>query len=195
MTQTHFPKRSEFLSITKLLVLGLLQMSIHSYTGAGEYLHMPKWVTWIPYVFSLFSLCKSNPTSSCWSRTFTLRTMGTTCLLVSGYGVQSALMAAIICSSTGPLLCPLARGQPLWNQHFQPWRVQSCKYGKHKIPWWVIGTDDKVESPPAFTFRLPDPYILSFEDDLDPLISSVYCIWRMPSHTVSISELVFQLYL
>lgn len=64
-------------------------------------------------------------------------------LLVLRPRVQATLVAAESHSSVGALLCPLARVSFLGDQDLQPYRAQSCMGGKHRLPGWVIGGDEK----------------------------------------------------
>lgn len=50
-----------------------------------------------------------------------------------GIKFQSALVAALMCSFVGPLLCPLAKCTPIGIQDLQPHGAQVAGMGRTKI--------------------------------------------------------------
>lgn len=86
--------------------------------------------------FSLLPLCTSSPTSSCWSGLVTTANMVIPLLTYWSLGTrsQSALVAAIIYSSVGPLLCPLAKCTPVGTQDLQWCGAQVAGMGSTKSP-------------------------------------------------------------
>jgi hypothetical protein len=56
------------------------------------------------------------------------------CLLVYRQEAQCALVAALASDSGVHLLCILEIVPPFGNKYLQPFKAQSCKDEKHKIP-------------------------------------------------------------
>lgn len=118
-----------------------LHVSVHSHSGVREYQEAPMRINQVSYgSLPAFTVSKQ----SC---LFLLFRAYYPCkygvLLVLGHRVQATLVAAETHSSAGASLCPLARVSFLGDQGLQPYRAQSCMGGKHRLPRWVIGDDDK----------------------------------------------------
>lgn len=92
----------------------LLHMSVNQHSGARRYQLVLNGSSGLHTYLSLIILCKSSPTSFCWSRYLTLLV---TCCGHSSSGllVHGALVAAIAYSSIGSFLCSPRRVLSLWE--------------------------------------------------------------------------------
>lgn len=120
---------------------GLLRVSVHSHSGVREYQKAPTRITQVSYgSLPAFTVSKQPCLFLLFRASYPCKYR---VLLVLRLRVQATLVAAETHSSVGALLGPLARVSFLGDQDLQPHRGQSCMGGKHGLPWWVFGGDDK----------------------------------------------------